>query len=239
MPLYHQLKALLTEKIESGEWPPGHQLPAEMQICSEFEVSRSTVRQAMQSLASQGLIERHQGLGTFVGRPKVANNLMELFSPYKGMLQADALPTQEIQKLTTVPAPRSVATHLGIPEGEDVYELRRRVVLQSEPLLLVINWLPVRRFPGFDKKFGELNSVIRTLNRHYGVAGIHQHKEIEITILDQEEAAELDSKVGAPALLITYLTSTVGDEPFEYRKVIVRGDRCKYYVHQAEPEFLV
>jgi GntR family transcriptional regulator len=210
-----------------------------MQICSEFRVSRATVRQAMQLLANQGLIEKRQGLGTFVGRPKVANNLMELFSPYRGMLQAEALPSQEIQSLKLVPAVRHVASHLQIPEGEDVYEIRRRVVVESEPLLLVRSWLPANLFPGFDEYFPEQNAVIATLRRHYGVESVRQHKEIEITILDADEAGQLDVNVGAPALLITYVTSTPAGEPFEYRTVTVRGDRCKYYVEQPEAEFII
>jgi GntR family transcriptional regulator len=239
LPLYHQLRELLTEKIESGEWPPGHQLPTEMQICAEFRVSRATVRQAMQLLANQGLIEKRQGRGTFVGRPKVANNLMELFSPYRGMLQAPALPSQEIQSLKLVPAARHVAIHLRIPEGEDVYEIRRRVVVEEEPLLLVHSWLSARRFPGFDTHFPEQNAVIATLRRYYGVESVSQYKEVEITILDAAEAKQLEVDAGAPALLITYVTSLAGGDPFEYRTVTVRGDRCKYYVEQPEAEFII
>jgi GntR family transcriptional regulator len=58
VPLYHQLKELLTEKIESGEWEPGYRLPGELEISKEFGLSRATVRQAMGLLENQGLVER-------------------------------------------------------------------------------------------------------------------------------------------------------------------------------------
>src|SRR5262245_44724335 len=76
VPLYHQLRELLTEKIESGEWMPGHQLPGENQLTAEFGVSRFTVRQALGLLERQGVVERRHGKGSFVARPKYVHNLL-------------------------------------------------------------------------------------------------------------------------------------------------------------------
>jgi len=238
VPLYHQLKELLTEKIESGEWEPGYRLPGELEISREFGLSRATVRQAMGLLENQGLVERFQGRGTFVGRPKLANNLMMLFSPMRGMTGTESVPALEVEYLRTVAAPASLAMRLGMRGDEMVYELKRRVVVDKEPLLLITNWLPVDRFPGLEAEFAARGTVIRTLAQ-YGIDRVHQHKEVEITILDDTEAAALETRPGAPALLVTYLTSLPTGEPFEYRKLVVRGDRCRYYVDQDNAEFFV
>ena len=237
VPLYHQLRELLSEKIESGEWQPGRQLPSEPDLAREFGVSRATVRQAMQLLESQGLVERIQGKGTFVGRPKFANNLMLMFSPSRGMTNTKSLPDLQVQSLERVHPSSSVAARLGIGTDEYVYELRRRVVVDGEPLLLVRNWLIADRFPGLKEKFSDAG-VLQTIITHYGIDAFQQHKEVEVTILDEEEAEDLSARPGSPALLLTYLTRPMDGEPFEYRKVVVRGDRCKYYVDQEQAEFL-
>jgi GntR family transcriptional regulator len=238
VPLYHQLKELLTEKIESGEWEPGYRLPGELEISKEFGLSRATVRQAMGLLENQGLVERFRGRGTFVGRPKLANNLMMLFSPMRGMTGTESVPALEVDYLRTVGAPASLALRLGIKADEMVYELKRRVVVDKEPLLLIPNWLPVGRFPGLETEFDKHGTVMRAVAR-YGIDRVHQHKEVEITILDDTEAAALDTRPGSPALLVTYLTSEPTGEPFEYRKLVVRGDRCRYYIDQDNAEFFV
>jgi DNA-binding GntR family transcriptional regulator len=66
IPLYYQLENLLREKIVSGELEPGDKLPTELELIEQYGVSRITVRQALQALADEGLIERKQGRGTVV-----------------------------------------------------------------------------------------------------------------------------------------------------------------------------
>jgi GntR family transcriptional regulator len=239
VPLYHQLRELLSEKIESGEWQPGKQLPSEPDLAREFGVSRATVRQAMQLLEQQGLVERIQGKGTFVGRPKFANNLMFMFSASRGITNNKALPDLQVMHLERVHPSPTVAARLGIGVEDEVFELKRRVVVDGEPLLLVRSWLIASRFPGLDEKFPKEGSVLGTLLTHYGLEGMAQHKEVEVTILDEGEAEDLSARPGAPALLLTYLTRPLEGEPFEYREVVVRGDRCKYYVDQEQAEFLI
>ena len=67
--LVEQVIDALTAPIESGEWPPGHRLPAVTGLAAELEVGRSTVREAVQALAHRGLLEVAQGRGTFVAEP--------------------------------------------------------------------------------------------------------------------------------------------------------------------------
>ena len=71
LPLYLQLSSLIRRCISSGLLKPGDQLPSESELCRHFEISRSTVRQALKELEEQGLILRRQGLGSFVAEPKL------------------------------------------------------------------------------------------------------------------------------------------------------------------------
>lgn len=86
-PLYDQLKLTLQDKIMMGEFAPGMLLPTEIQLCEKYNVSRITVRKALEELARAGLIERVQGKGTIVKQPMFAKSQMEIRG-YKGALNS-------------------------------------------------------------------------------------------------------------------------------------------------------
>ncbi|HWJ95219.1 MAG TPA: GntR family transcriptional regulator, partial [Telluria sp.] len=65
-PLYQQIKALITQSLQSGEWKPGELMPSEVELAARFKVSQGTVRKAIDELAAENLVVRRQGKGTFV-----------------------------------------------------------------------------------------------------------------------------------------------------------------------------
>jgi len=239
VPLYHQLKELLVEKIESGEWATGHQLPPELQLSSEFRVSRATVRQAMQLLAIQGLIERRQGRGTFVARPKISHNLLSMFTDGADIARVGTAPHIRLNSLAERRPSPNVSTRLSLATNERVWEIRRTILSDDEPIMLITSWMPAGLFPGLADQRLEKRSMRHVLQSEYGIEGGSQHKEVEVTALDEKEAELLHASVGMPALLVTYLSCLSDGRPYEYRKMVVRGDRSKYHVDLDVPELLV
>jgi GntR family transcriptional regulator, N-acetylglucosamine utilization regulator len=236
LPLYHQLREFLRDKIEGGEWEPGHQLPGEGDLQSEFGVSRATVRQALQLLENDGLIERIQGKGTFVGRPKIASDLMAMFTNEALIRDPGSNASFHLLHIKQVSSPAGVAAALNLPAREKVYEIKRTIFVDDEDLMLITSWLPASLVPGLETKGIGETSLWRTLRGHYSLEIGHQHREVQVTILDEEEAEALGGRPGAPAMLLTYLNSSRTGNPLEYRKVIVRGDRCKYVMDLDTPE---
>ena len=86
-PLYQQLYQLLRNKILAGEWHPDEMLPSEADLIAQYQVSRATVRQALDELVSDGLIYRKQGRGTFVAPPTVEQGLVRIVSFTEDMQQ--------------------------------------------------------------------------------------------------------------------------------------------------------
>lgn len=72
--LYYQVENSIREKIENGEWKVGQKLPTEPELCQFFGVSRTTIRQAVDSLVSAGLLAKKQGSGTYVTQATTARN---------------------------------------------------------------------------------------------------------------------------------------------------------------------
>src|SRR5262249_28931099 len=72
-PLYLQIKQLLIQRVLSGEWRPAQLLPSEMKLADEYQVSQGTVRKAIEEMAADNLVMRHQGKGTFVATHRSAS----------------------------------------------------------------------------------------------------------------------------------------------------------------------
>ena len=71
LPIYVQIRTYIYDRIKSGEWKPGDQIPSERDLSSQFGVSRVTIRQALANLEDEDLVRRAQGQGTFVSTPKI------------------------------------------------------------------------------------------------------------------------------------------------------------------------
>ena len=78
LPRYYQLTEIIRERVRSGEWPPGTPIPSERELCEQYGISRMTARQSLTELVTEGLLYREQGKGTYVGRPKIAQQLLRL-----------------------------------------------------------------------------------------------------------------------------------------------------------------
>src|ERR1700688_2847803 len=65
-PLYQQIKGLITQSLEAGEWKPGEIIPSEVELATRYKVSQGTVRKAIDELAADNIVVRRQGKGTFV-----------------------------------------------------------------------------------------------------------------------------------------------------------------------------
>src|SRR5829696_9177478 len=140
LPLYHQLRELLRDKIESGVWQPGHRLPTESELVAEFELSRATVRQSMQLLENDGLVERQQGRGTFVGRPKLSQDLgMLLMISANGTRTPPEISTLSIREVSPGPV---AALKLSLEPETNVWEFRRVFKVKGEPIMLLASNFP-------------------------------------------------------------------------------------------------
>lgn len=204
-PRYHQVRAALRRRIETGEWRAGERIPPEPVLMREFGVSRGTVRQAVDALVRHGLLQRQQGRGTFVSRPPVAAGLGDFFHFLEDLrLRGFAIELRLIRR-GVIPADETVARLLDVPVETPLVTIRRLVLLDGAPFRLDDYHVVHARFAGLLEDEVERNYIATLLETRYGVRLTKQQKWIEPVVLEAEEAALLDVPVGDPALLVESL----------------------------------
>lgn len=234
-PLYHQLKELLRDKIESGEWRPGQRIPPERELCSAFNVSRATTTQALNDLERMGLVERRQGKGTFVAPPKVVQSLLNFYTFTESTLAHGQKPTMRILSMEeTDPTPRQQQM-LRLAPGEKVIRFERLRLVNGEPLLMDVSVIPYDLCPGLLHEDLEKNLVHDVLSQKYGIRMVEQEKWVEPVVLDDYEAGLLLTRRGGLGLLVERIAYGDGRRPLEFRKMLVPGLRCKYVVEVSSP----
>ena len=140
-PIYYQIQEWVKQLIEDGEWKPGDKIPSENELCDKFEVSRMTIRQAINNLVEQGYLYRKRGIGTFVQLPKVEQKLQGMTGFTEDMISRGMNPSSQLLSFRLVPATAKIADRLRIQEGESVYEVRRIRLADDEPIAFETTYL--------------------------------------------------------------------------------------------------
>lgn len=230
IPLYHQLKEIFIEKILNGEWPPGEMIPNEIQLCREYGVSRGPVRQALEQLVREGLLERKQGRGTRVLPPKIESRLSGLYSFTSLIEDRGMRHSARLLAFEKIRPEGSLVRYLDLAEQEAVFKICRLRLANDEPLILETVYVPERIAPGLSEAKLAAAPLYTILSSHYGVPIVRARQFFEPTIADDYEAHVLKIAKGAPVLLVQNITYSTSDCPVVLSKAIMRGDRVRYYV---------
>jgi GntR family transcriptional regulator len=228
-PLYHQIKENITRQIVSGRWKSEHALPSEPDLCSHFGVSRGTLRRALGDLENQGLIERHQGRGTFVAKPKFEGSVLGSYRNYRvGAVPHDAV--SHLLGIERVRATPDLQHILKLGKRAYVYEVRRLQFMDSVPVTLSTSFIPAAIAPGLDKIDIEHEFFYDLLEQRFGLAFLRAEEVLEPVIADDVVAGQLGLRAGAPVFLVERHSFLVGDVPGEFRQAYMRGDRYRYRI---------
>ena len=229
IPYYAQVKDLLSEKIESGEWLPGIKLPGEPELCRVFDVSRTVIRQALQELTHAGYLVREKGIGTFVAEPKMEHSPSSLTS-FSRLMESKGHGVETIVlDQTIISATPKAIRNLNLPPETPVVYIRRIRKVDGIPVAIHTSYLPAERFSALVNMdlTGSLWSAILEVS---GIGSAYTHDVIEATLLREDEAAHLHQEVGSPAFLMNGIAFTQEKVPFRYTQGVYRGDRINFIV---------
>ena len=225
IPKYYRLKKHLVELTEA--LPPGSPLPPERTLAEKYSTSRTTVRQALAELVIEGRLQRIQGKGTFVAKPKVAQEL-QLVSYTEDMRHHGLSPETRILEIGYVTADERFATLLGIRPGGRALRIHRLRLADGEPMSIDTSLLPARRFPGLRRELPRHRSLYETLATAYDVHLAEAEETIETVLATPDDAGLLGVDVGLPLLLLSRHAFDTAGEPVEWAQSLYRGDRYKF-----------
>jgi GntR family transcriptional regulator len=228
-PLYQQIKALITQSLQSGEWKPGELIPSEVELASRFKVSQGTVRKAIDELSAENLVVRRQGRGTFVATHHEARAQFRFLRlmPDSGEVHN---PDNRILEVKRTRAPADVARQLDMKSGDSVIFIRRVQAFDGVPTILEELWLPGALFKGLTaERLNEYKGPMYGLfETEFGTRMIRATESIRAVSADPAVAQMLGVAAGAPLLSLERVSFTYGDKPVEVRKGLYLTDRHHY-----------
>ncbi|MED0662356.1 GntR family transcriptional regulator [Geobacillus thermodenitrificans] len=229
VPIYYQLEQYMKEKIEKGEWQPGEMIPSERELAEMYDISRMTVRQAVNNLVNDGYLVRRRGKGTFVAAKKIEQPLKGLTSFSEDMRARGMEPDTVVLGFETVPASKKLTEWLAVKEGDALYEIRRLRLADGSPMALETLYIPCALAPHLTREIVN-GSVYEFMEKEVGLAIGTAVQVIEASVARKLEAEHLQVKEGAPVLLLERRTYLTDGRPLEVVKSVYRGDRYKFIV---------
>jgi len=231
MPKYHQLAALLREKIDNGEWQPRSAIPSERQLESLYGISRTTIREAIDILVRQGYLYREHGRGTFVSPEKLQKAMLELTSFSEDLIRRGIRPGQIIRSLEWVVPNPKILQKLELPAGASVLRIERIRLGNDTPIGLQTSYLALKEGQDITLEEMEANgSLYSILQEKLRIIPSEADETLEVTLATREEAFLLHIEEGAPLLLSERVLFAQDRRPVEFVKILYRGDRYRYTV---------
>ena len=193
LPLYLQLKAVIEDRIASGDWLPGTQLPSERELCEQFKISRITVRQAITDLVTEGRLIRTQGRGTFVASPRIEQRLSNLTGFTQDMQARGQRPGSKVIQLETALALPNIARALQLKPGDCVVVLKRLRLADGEPVAVETGYFPDAVCHNLINEQLDGRSLYDTLRKSYNIQPTRAEQQLAAIACPAAEARAAES----------------------------------------------
>jgi len=227
IPLYSQLVSIVKRNISAGTLVTGDMLPSEAELCRSFDVSRSTVRQAIGALEAEGLVVRKQGRGTFVAEPKMRRRTETVYSFTSEISAMGMTPSSTIIEFDIIDPTPDIEKVLEL-SGSDakVYRFTRLRNVDGEPLILETSFYPHYIYPKLTRELLRTHSFYSLLYE-VGIVPASAVDSYEAVVLGRKEAELLHCKPGSCAFSVQRRTRTDAGITYEFTQSLIRADRVK------------
>lgn len=218
-PLYRQIKGLILQALEGGEWRPGEAIPSEVELAQRFNVSQGTVRKAIDEMAAENLLVRKQGKGTYVAShndPRAFFRFLRLVPQSGGIEPSRSIPLE----CWRAKAGPEAARVLGLKLGDPIIIVRRLLEFSDKPVVVDEIYLPGEIFAGLTLEVLKESqvSLYSLFEAKFGVRMIRAEERLRAVAADRSSAELLKVPEGSPLLSVERISFTYGDRPVEWRR---------------------
>lgn len=236
-PLYYQLKCLILKRIKNGEFAAGEAIPTEAELQDTFEISRSTVRQALTELVREGWLERKTSKGTFV-KPRKSDpvSYIHSFEPfYQQTAKMGKSTRTKVTKIETILPQTMLADAMGLGIGEKVIAISRIRYAENVPMVIIHNYLPYSKCKFVLDHDLETESLYEILKVHPDTSIDHTKTIISSEVAEPDDARLLNVKIGSPILCSHTKAMSVDQWVIDFAFSRYRGDLNKFEI-DVKPE---
>jgi len=223
VPYYYQLKEILLEFIKRGEFAIGQLLPPERELCNRYQVSRITIRKALDLLRQEGLICREQGRGTFVTKPPLEQP-SQIISFTEQMKSLGLKSSTRVLEMRIISMDRELAERLLLRLDEEIVLIKRLRLANNEPVALENSCLPHKIYPQIFSA-DLTGSLTRIVEDNYHLRLKHANQVVKAVNVSGKTAKILGVTSNSPVLHVSRISFLADNKPAEYLEAYYRGDR--------------
>jgi len=232
-PLYIQLREVIRNKIEDGEFPVGTAIPSESQLAETYNLNPLSVRSALSALKYEGLLRSVQGKGVFVNGPKTERDL-ETLGGYRQTMDERSIDAHTRVLIKALrPAGPYYARLLDLAEDDQVWFTRRIDYIDKEPVALEEIYIPEKLLPSYGDVDIELFSIydIFTWN---GLLPTDADQTLRVLFLEPSRAKLINLSSDQAVMELSNLTRDAQGRKIEFARNYVRPDKTDFFAHYAK-----
>lgn len=226
-PLYYQIADQIRTRVEN-DLPPGARIPSENELIAKYNVSRNTVRLAIETLIKQGLVYRVKGRGTFVNQARLRYGLFHLVSFSEETRRRGMRPSSRMLRLSRIIPPVKIHEALSLEPEQEVFAIERLRLANEQPMALNVSYIPCHLCPDLDRHDLIHDSMYRAIEEIYHLNIAYAQQTLKPVIASEAEARLLEVPPGSPMQLVEGVSYLMDGIPIEYAKLVYRGDRYEF-----------
>lgn len=233
--LHAYIKEELLNRIKANKYKKGEQIPTELELCKDFNVSRTTVRTALNQLTLEGYLVRQQGKGTYVADQKVRQTLSHTVKRYSDQIAVQGKKAEiALIAITVVPANDILKQSLDVAINDPVQRIERVRKANGEPTQYEIAYIPWDVAPGITKEHAE-TSLYASLKDVFNTPIAKTTEHVEITLADERTSFYLTCDEGSPCFYIETIAEDEKGKKIEFSRSYFRGDKTNFVIERNYP----
>lgn len=230
-PVYIQIHDQIRQQIEDGKWLVGDRLPSERELSITFNVSRMTLRQAIQTLSDEGILERRIGSGTYVAREKVQEKMTGTTSFSEIMLAQGKTPSSKTVSYFLTSPSSSEMEKLHLTPKDKIIRMERIRYADNLPICFEVASIPHQLVKDFTKK-GITESLYQTLKENSDNTIDKAEQKVTAVVASERIAELLEIKKGEPILRVKQISYLGDGQAFEYVRSQYVGSRFEFFLER-------
>jgi len=226
-PLYSQIEVILEDKIVTGIWDEGVQIPTENELAEAYDVSNITIKRAIMNLVDKGMLVRHRGRGTFVTNLQKEKNIHK-----SEFIRMDEVVSSSHDLLASGfhQSYPGIAKKLGLPADTKFVYLERIGYEEGVIVSLEYTYIPQEIWPPIEQPPNKDAFIYDVLKKTCGISLARSKNYFSGAVANEKEMKLIDVRPNTPLFVWERITYSTTEKPVEYSKFIMKQDKEKYYV---------